>query len=57
MITSVVTGEICQTLTCLCQMDRVPLQGSFRTTITDPEPLGKQGMVLHPEQDRLVTVR
>merc|ERR1719187_2059707 len=36
---------------------RVPWEGAFKTTITDPEPLGKQGMVLHPDQDRLVSVR
>jgi len=36
---------------------RVPWEGFFKTTITDPEPLGKQGMVLHPDQDRLVSVR
>ena len=36
---------------------RVQGQGVFRTTLTDPEPLGKQGLVLHPDQDRLVSVR
>ena len=36
---------------------RVPWDGIFKTTITDPEPLGKQGQVLHPEQDRLLSVR
>jgi DNA (cytosine-5)-methyltransferase 1 len=36
---------------------RVPWDGIFKTTITDPEPQGKQGQVIHPEQDRLVSVR
>jgi len=36
---------------------RVPWDGIFKTTITDPEPLGKQGQVLHPEQHRLLSVR
>ena len=36
---------------------RIPWEGFFKTTITDPEPLGKQGQVLHPDQDRLVSVR
>nr|AFV53350.1 DNA (cytosine-5-)-methyltransferase 1 [Pleurobrachia bachei] len=31
--------------------------GFFSTTITNPEPMGKQGRVLHPEQHRLVSVR
>ena len=31
--------------------------GYFKTTITDPEPLGKQGQVLHPEQKRILSVR
>ena len=31
--------------------------GIFKTTTTDPEPLGKQGQVLHPTQDRLLSVR
>ena len=29
----------------------------FPTTITNPNPCGKQGQVLHPEQSRIVTVR
>ncbi|KAG8228423.1 DNA (cytosine-5)-methyltransferase 1-like [Ladona fulva] len=29
----------------------------FPTIITNPEPLGKQGRVLHPEQNRVVSVR
>ena len=36
---------------------RVELDGFFSTTITNPEPMGKQGRVLHPEQNRLVSVR
>ena len=36
---------------------RVPWDGIFKTTITEPEPLGKQGQVLHPEQDRVLSVR
>jgi len=36
---------------------RAPWDGIFKTTITDPEPLGKQGQVLHPEQNRLLSVR
>ena len=36
---------------------RVPWDGIFKTTIIDPEPQGKQGQVIHPEQDRLVSVR
>ncbi|KAJ3641135.1 hypothetical protein Zmor_027653 [Zophobas morio] len=29
----------------------------FRTTVTNPEPIGKQGKVIHPEQHRVVSVR
>jgi DNA (cytosine-5)-methyltransferase 1 len=29
----------------------------FKTTITNPEPMGKQGKVIHPEQHRVVSVR
>jgi len=36
---------------------RVEWDGFFSTTITNPEPMGKQGRVLHPEQNRLVSVR
>ncbi|CAG9828260.1 unnamed protein product [Diabrotica balteata] len=31
--------------------------GYFGTTITNPEPMGKQGRVLHPDQHRVVSVR
>ena len=34
---------------------RVDWDGFFSTTITNPEPMGKQGRVLHPDQNRLVT--
>ena len=30
------------------------MEGLFKT---DPEPLGQRGQVLHPDQDRLVSVR
>jgi len=36
---------------------RLEWDGFFSTTVTNPEPMGKQGRVLHPDQDRLVTVR
>ncbi|CAK1580129.1 unnamed protein product [Parnassius mnemosyne] len=36
---------------------RVSWDGYFSTTVTDPEPMGKQGRVLHPEQHRVVSVR
>jgi len=36
---------------------RVEWDGFFSTTVTNPEPMGKQGRVLHPEQNRLVSVR
>ncbi|KFM81898.1 DNA (cytosine-5)-methyltransferase PliMCI, partial [Stegodyphus mimosarum] len=36
---------------------RLEWDGFFSTTITNPEPMGKQGRVLHPEQHRLVSVR
>ncbi|KAM3965336.1 DNA cytosine-5 methyltransferase [Aphomia sociella] len=36
---------------------RVCWDGYFSTTVTDPEPMGKQGRVLHPEQPRVVSVR
>ena len=31
---------------------RVEWDGFFSTTITNPEPMGKQGRVLHPDQNR-----
>jgi len=36
---------------------RVEWDGFFSTTITNPEPMGKQGRVLHPDQNRLVSAR
>lgn len=36
---------------------RVDWDGYFSTTVTNPEPMGKQGRVLHPTQNRLVSVR
>nr|XP_023027975.1 DNA (cytosine-5)-methyltransferase PliMCI-like [Leptinotarsa decemlineata] len=36
---------------------RLEWDGFFGTTITNPEPMGKQGRVLHPEQSRVVSVR
>ncbi|CAG9770763.1 unnamed protein product [Ceutorhynchus assimilis] len=36
---------------------RLEWYGYFSTTITNPEPMGKQGRVLHPDQNRVVSVR
>ncbi|CAB3374758.1 Hypothetical predicted protein [Cloeon dipterum] len=36
---------------------RVSLAGQFRTTVTVPEPMGKQGKVLHAQFDRCFSVR
>ena len=36
---------------------RVEKDGVFPTVTTDPRPLGKQGRVLHPDQDRVCSVR
>jgi len=36
---------------------RLDYDGFFSTTVTNPEPMGKQGRVLHPEQHRVVSVR
>ncbi|XP_064460816.1 DNA (cytosine-5)-methyltransferase PliMCI-like [Ornithodoros turicata] len=36
---------------------RLEWNGFFSTTVTNPEPMGKQGRVLHPEQHRVVSVR
>lgn len=38
-------------------LGRLSWDGYFSTTVTDPEPMGKQGRVLHPEQNRVVSVR
>jgi len=36
---------------------RLAWDGFFSTTVTNPEPMGKQGRVLHPDQHRVVSVR
>jgi len=36
---------------------RLDWAGHFGTTVTSPEPLGKQGVVVHPDQHRVVSVR
>uniref|UniRef100_T1JNW9 Cytosine-specific methyltransferase n=1 Tax=Strigamia maritima TaxID=126957 RepID=T1JNW9_STRMM len=36
---------------------RLELDAHFKTTITNPEPMGKQGKVLHPTQHRVISVR
>ena len=36
---------------------RVDWEGIFKTISVDSEPLGEQGQVLHPTQDRLLSVR
>ncbi|XP_011881443.1 PREDICTED: DNA (cytosine-5)-methyltransferase PliMCI-like [Vollenhovia emeryi] len=36
---------------------RILWDGFFSTTVTNPEPMGKQGRVLHPVQNRVVSVR
>ncbi|KYB29654.1 DNA (cytosine-5)-methyltransferase PliMCI [Tribolium castaneum] len=36
---------------------RLDWSGYFATTTTNPEPMGKQGRVIHPDQNRLISVR
>ena len=36
---------------------RISWDGFFSTTVTNPEPMGKQGRILHPEQHRVISVR
>lgn len=36
---------------------RAPWDGYFKTTMTVPDPMKKQGQVLHPEQNRVLSVR
>ena len=36
---------------------RLDPMGSFGTATTDPQPMGKVGTVLHPTQDRIISVR
>ncbi|GFZ09544.1 DNA methyltransferase 2 [Actinidia rufa] len=35
---------------------RLDWEGNFRTSVTDPQPMGKVGMCLHQEKDRIITV-
>ena len=36
---------------------RAPWDGYFKTTMTVPDPLKKQGQVLHPDKNRILSVR
>lgn len=36
---------------------RLDWNGHFITTVTNPDPMAKQGRVVHPTQDRVVSVR
>ncbi|KAJ3365643.1 DNA (cytosine-5)-methyltransferase 1 [Allomyces javanicus] len=36
---------------------RLQWQGTFKTATTEMNPMGKTGTILHPEQDRIITVR
>ncbi|CAD5114719.1 DgyrCDS3762 [Dimorphilus gyrociliatus] len=36
---------------------RLDWNGHFITTVTNPDPMAKQGRVVHPNQDRVVSVR
>lgn len=36
---------------------RLEWDGLFATTVTNPEPMGHQGRVVHPSQNRVVSVR
>uniref|UniRef100_A0AAZ1X4I9 DNA (cytosine-5-)-methyltransferase n=1 Tax=Oreochromis aureus TaxID=47969 RepID=A0AAZ1X4I9_OREAU len=47
---------VCTCFPCIC-LFRLEWDGFFSTTVTNPEPMGKQGRVLHPEQHRVVSVR
>ncbi|XP_028404801.1 DNA (cytosine-5)-methyltransferase 1-like isoform X2 [Dendronephthya gigantea] len=38
-------------------LGRLEWEGFFRTTLTNPDPMGKQGRVLHPSEHRIVSVR
>lgn len=48
---------------CNCRVMRNILAGRldwdsyFKTTLTNPNPLGKQGRVIHPSQNRIVSIR
>jgi len=39
------------------QYGRNDWEGYFSTTLTYPDPMSLQGQVLHPDQDRIVSVR
>jgi DNA (cytosine-5)-methyltransferase 1 len=36
---------------------RIDPDGHFMTTLTHPEPMGKQGTVLHYDQNRVISIR
>nr|QNQ79147.1 DNA (cytosine-5)-methyltransferase 1 [Phenacoccus solenopsis] len=36
---------------------RIEWDKFFRTVVTQPEPMGKQGKVIHPEENRVISVR
>ncbi|KNE61408.1 DNA (cytosine-5-)-methyltransferase [Allomyces macrogynus ATCC 38327] len=36
---------------------RLQWEGTFKTATTEMNPMGKTGTILHPEQDRIITVR
>lgn len=36
---------------------RMDFEGHFQTALTDIQPCGKQGTVIHPDQNRVITVR
>ncbi|ORX99839.1 S-adenosyl-L-methionine-dependent methyltransferase [Basidiobolus meristosporus CBS 931.73] len=36
---------------------RLDFDGHFQTALTDMQPMGKQGTVIHPNQERVLTVR
>lgn len=38
-------------------LGRLWMDDVFSTTMTNPDPMGKQGRVLHPDQDRCISVR
>ncbi|XP_077301603.1 DNA (cytosine-5)-methyltransferase 1-like [Arctopsyche grandis] len=38
-------------------LGRLSWDGQFNTTLTEPNPLGKQGSVIHPSQNRVLSIR
>ncbi|RWS19290.1 DNA (cytosine-5)-methyltransferase 1-like protein, partial [Leptotrombidium deliense] len=36
---------------------RLQFDGFFPTIVTNPEPIGKQGRVIHPQENRIISVR